>query len=133
MPTMSDTPLRPAWPWWLLAVAWMGVIFLLSAQPDLAFAPEAWKIEPVSLAAHFIEYMILAALLWQAVSRSGARGRRALAVAFALTVLYALSDEFHQMFVPGRVADVRDVLTDVTGALVALAILGRRGCHKQRG
>jgi VanZ family protein len=44
-----------------------------------------------------------------------------------------LSDEFHQMFVPGRVADVRDVLTDGTGALLALAILGSRGCHKQRG
>lgn len=124
--TDEDPVLSPAWPWWLLALAWMGVIFYLSAQPDFAFAPERWMIEPVSLAAHGVEYMVLAALLWQAVSRSGAGDRQALVLAFALALLYAFSDELHQVFVPGRVADPRDLLADAAGALVALVILGRR-------
>ena len=41
----------------------------------------------------------------------------------AVAALYAVTDEFHQSFVPGRYPDVRDVLVDTAGALVAVLLL----------
>ena len=42
--------------------------------------------------------------------------------AIALVVLYGVSDEFHQSFVPGRTSDVADVIADGVGATAAVAI-----------
>lgn len=44
--------------------------------------------------------------------------KKAWLIALALCLLYAASDEFHQLFVPGRGAQVRDVLLDFCGAFV---------------
>jgi len=41
----------------------------------------------------------------------------------AITVLYAISDEWHQRFVPGRSADVQDLLADAIGAVVAVSFM----------
>ena len=50
-----------------------------------------------------------------------------LAAAFAIVFLYAVSDEIHQLFVPGRAAAVGDVLIDTAGGLTGiLALLGFR-------
>ena len=53
--------------------------------------------------------------------------------AFVIAVLYGVSDEFHQSFVPGRTPDAADVLADAVGAALALTaawgwaiLLGRR-------
>lgn len=43
--------------------------------------------------------------------------------ALLLTILYALSDEWHQSFVKGRSASISDVLIDTTGAVIATSIL----------
>ena len=43
--------------------------------------------------------------------------------AFLCTFVYAMSDEFHQNFVPGRHASLIDVSIDCTGALIALCLL----------
>jgi VanZ family protein len=117
---------RRLWLWWGLALVWMGGIFFFSAQTNFDFAPEQWQIDPVSWAAHFAEYAVLAALLWQALRHTPRLGRRAVALAFVLAALYAISDEWHQSFVPGRYPDIRDVLVDVAGALTALLLLGRK-------
>lgn len=45
-----------------------------------------------------------------------------LALAWALTALYAASDEFHQSFVPGRMASPLDVLIDAIGAFLGLSL-----------
>lgn len=117
---------RRLWLWWGLALAWMGIIFFFSAQTNFDFVPTQWQIDPVSWAVHFAEYAVLAALLWQALRYTPRLDRRAAALAFVLAALYAISDEWHQSFVPGRYPDIRDVLVDVAGALVALLLLGRK-------
>jgi VanZ family protein len=43
--------------------------------------------------------------------------------AFAVALLYGLSDEFHQAFVPGRHPDPLDIVTDIAGAAAALLAL----------
>jgi VanZ family protein len=84
--------------------------------------------------AHFIEYGILALLLWRARRRSVEsiehpwRWSKA-GVALGATVLFAITDEWHQSFVPSREGSLRDVLIDSAGAAAALAgwwWLGRR-------
>jgi VanZ family protein len=68
---------------------------------------------------HFAEYFVLAVLVMRALRQEpGIRlSPRRLALGLALTALYALTDEFHQAFVPSRSASVADVLLDVFGGI----------------
>jgi VanZ family protein len=100
----------------------MAVIFCLSAQHDLPHYPEALIDLIVKKLSHMAEYGILAALsLWALGGRSPAIPRSHFLCAFALTALYAASDELHQRFVPGRGPQLLDVGFDVVGAVVGLS------------
>lgn len=115
---------------WLPLLAWMGLIFFLSAQPDLPNPETGFLGELLSSGAHVFVFGVLA-VLWARVL--GARPRGWL-LAFALTIVYALSDEFHQAFVPGRHSDGWDLLCDALGAglaLLAWAWLRRRKATKE--
>ena len=72
----------------------------------------------VNVTAHFTEYLVFGVLLVVAARRTWPAwgwGKLALVV-IALASLYAVTDEFHQSFVPGRVCDPADWLTDTLGA-----------------
>ena len=120
----ENRPLR-----WAAVAAWMGLIFYLSAQPRLprVMPPGLPQIQDVI--GHFTVYAVLAVLLWWALRGEGVR--HPLLWALAATVLYSLTDEFHQSFVPNRHPDVFDLATDFAGAVIALLIVrwlcGRRG------
>ena len=119
--------------YWLPPVLWMGVIFILSAQPSLPHAPDTLLDTILKKAAHMIEYGILAFLLWRALSRGrDTLAWSALVTAFLVSVLYAASDEYHQTFVPGRKGTPVDVGVDAIGALVALLVLGSLGRKGRR-
>lgn len=116
---------------WLPVLAWMAVIFYLSAQPDLPHHPDAMIDVVVKKLSHAAEYGILAALsLWALGSASSSIPRSHLLCAFALTALYAVSDELHQRLVPGRNPRPLDVGFDVAGA--ALALLGMARVRRAR-
>jgi VanZ family protein len=106
---------------WGPAVFQMALIFAISSISDLT--PPAGISDK---SGHSIGYAILGALLLRALARgrlTGVTWGRA-AVAVALATLYGISDEVHQMFVPGRMADVHDVMADFVGAAVAVAVCG---------
>ncbi len=109
---------------WLAALAWMGLIFYLSAQPDLPHAPEPWLDMVVKKTGHAALYGVLALLYLGALRGDGHPFDRVRLLAFGLAVLYAVTDEVHQSFVPGRTPSLWDVLIDGAGA--ALAVLGNR-------
>jgi VanZ family protein len=91
---------------WLPVVAWAALIFALSSVPDLGTGLGGWDLLLRKLA-HAAEYAVLGALLMRAAGRGG--------LAFALGALYAVSDEVHQAFVPGRAGSPLDVALDVVG------------------
>ena len=98
----------------------MALIFYLSAQPSVGPDLPGWT----RVAAHFTEYALLAALWAWALAPH--LGRDALWAAAAISLLYAVADEYHQSFVEGRDADVRDVVADAAGIAVALALVRAR-------
>lgn len=77
-------------------------------------------------AAHLFEYGVLAWLVLRALAASGLTRRQSLRAAFLFCVVFAVSDEWHQTFVPGRHGKVRDVALDTLGAALALSVLARR-------
>jgi VanZ family protein len=99
---------------WGAVVLWMGLIYALSAQPALPSAPAPLLDLIVKKLGHMIEYAILTVLLGEALPS------RSTPLAWALAVLYAMTDEYHQTFVPGRNGCLGDVLIDAVGASIAL-------------
>ena len=109
---------------WVPPLALMGVIFALSAQPDLNSGLGTLDTILRKLA-HMAEYGLLTFLWWRAL-RAVLPGRAAVALAVAIAVAYAVSDEWHQSHVEGRHGSPVDVLIDSVGiAAVALLLLLR--------
>ncbi len=98
---------------WGPPTAWMTLIFILSAQPSLPGPPDAFWDTLLKKTGHFVAYAVLARLYLRAMN---VRGNRRRWIAWGLAVLYAISDEIHQSFVPGRHARLTDVLIDAAGA-----------------
>jgi len=93
----------------------MALIFWSSAQSGGGGIPE-WA----HVLTHFLEYAALAALLLWALAPLP--GGTVWIAAASIAILYAVSDEIHQSFVPERVADPLDVLVDSLGVAAALGI-----------
>ena len=120
---MPVTPSR-ALSLWLPPLVLMGVIFVLSAQPSLDSGLGLLDTIGRKIV-HFAEYALLCALWWRAF-RSVVPPRHAIAVAFAVASLYAVSDELHQSFVEGRHGSPLDWAIDTAGSGAAAIALRRR-------
>ncbi len=100
----------------------MGIIFFLSHQPgsnlSLPSFPGADKI------AHAVAYGLLAALVLRALSPRLRRQypERAAGLSLFICVVYGISDEIHQAFIPGRDASLGDLAADAAGAAIVCAI-----------
>lgn len=110
---------------WLPVAAWCFLIFYLSGVPSLGTGWGIWDLI-LRKGAHMTEYAVLFLLMNRALS--GTLGRSSAAItgtALIAAVLYAVSDEYHQSFVPGRVASAVDVLIDSAGAACGLLLYRR--------
>lgn len=72
--------------------------------------------------AHFIAYLILGILVMNALRSSREYGYQSIALALLICALYAISDEIHQIYVPGRSGELRDVMIDSVGASVGIGV-----------
>lgn len=133
----------------VLLVIWMGFIFsmscenaekssntsgqtikvVLSAVPEFEKQPEEVKkniIEELQFitrkSAHFIGYMILGILASGLILQYENINKK-YPLAFLICVIYAISDEIHQLFVPGRAGQVRDVLIDSAGSFLGIILV----------
>lgn len=129
---------------WLLTALWMGLIFYFSHQPGDASSSLSSGISENIVAAlnmlplvqldiesihtllrksaHFFVYLILGILVLHALRRSEVTGYKSIMYAMIICVFYAITDEVHQLFIPGRSGEVRDVLIDSAGAGTGVAL-----------
>jgi VanZ family protein len=103
-------------------VTWVGVIIWIGGDLlALGYALHS-PFEPLSdvllrKGAHMGEYALLVWLLARALRLSSVQPLTALGVAVLLSLLYAVTDEWHQTFVPGREGTLRDVVIDGVGII----------------
>jgi VanZ family protein len=98
----------------------LAVIFAASSIPNLTRLPG----DISDKSGHSIGYALLGGLILRALAGGRLRGvtwTRVIA-AIVLATLYGVTDEFHQLFVPGRSADRYDVLADFLGATMGTAV-----------
>jgi VanZ family protein len=103
---------------WAPVVLWAAVIFAFSSVPDLGTGLGTWDLVLRKLA-HGLEFAALGALLLRAL-------REALP-ALAAGIAYAVTDELHQHFVPGRLGSPLDVAIDSAGVAIGVALWRRLG------
>ena len=125
--------------YYVLLVAWMGLIFYLSSEGHEASSGRSDAIAHtlqsigvggsadlitflVRKSAHSIAYFVLGCLAVNAFRTHGWRVKTLCAASIAVVVLYAISDELHQLFVPGRSGELRDVLIDSVAGLIGVGI-----------
>jgi VanZ family protein len=113
---MTKPKMERAPRFWKFAAAWALLIFLLSSIPGGSF-PQA-KIFSYDKILHASVYGVLGILCFLASARTWSLRTAVLVLlSAAMTTLYGFTDEFHQLFVPGRSADLYDVLADAVGGL----------------
>jgi VanZ family protein len=123
-PTLTSTRATQRLGTWLPPLALMAAIFVLSAQSDLNSGLGTIDFIGRKII-HMGEYALLCFLWWRAL-RTVMRPKLVPAVAFAMAVAYAATDEFHQHFVSGRHGTPVDVCIDAVGAGIAAFLLIRR-------
>jgi VanZ family protein len=98
---------------WLPVVVWAAVIFTFSSIPSLSTGLGTWD-TILRKGAHLAEYAVLGGLLYRALGRE--------ALALAVGIAYAATDELHQYFVRGRHASPVDVAIDAVGIAVGMLL-----------
>jgi VanZ family protein len=107
-------------PRWLPAIAVMAIIFGFSSIPSQEMPSFGFWDLIVKKGAHMLGYGLLALSFWYGLRLD----RRRWWLALLLAVIYAISDEFHQSFVPGRHPSWVDaLLVDGSGAAFALGLV----------
>lgn len=97
----------------------MGLIFFLSAQPNLDSGLGIWD-DIGRKVVHVIAYLALT-LLWYWALRPVVS--RPLAAAALIAFAYAISDEYHQSFVEGRSGSASDAAIDLSGIILSSLLL----------
>ena len=124
-----------------MGVVWHIIGFIVPGYDQMSLTEQLYWQQtldhPVRKTAHFLEYAVLGALMLNLVVRvarlcGGAGDSKASAsspvpklviIAWALATAYAVTDEIHQMFVPGRSCELGDMLLDSVGVLVGVVLL----------
>jgi VanZ family protein len=143
--------------YWLPALLWTGLVLyassdtfsarntgsILEAVTTFLFGglkPQTFEALHflIRKSAHFTEYGILGLFWFRAWGgrREGHQWKWALA-GMGMALATAIADEVHQSFVPSRTGDVKDVLLDLSGAIIAQLVLWivitQRAAHSRSG
>lgn len=129
----------------VLLISWMALIFYFSAQPSNVSASLSGGITKSLLSqigewlpfvhqkdwqfwhtlvrknAHFMAYMVLGWLAFYKLKTLDVKHAKGFSL--LICILYAMTDEFHQLFVMGRSCEMRDVLIDASGATLGLILI----------
>ena len=107
---------------WLPVIFWCGLIFLFSSIPTVQTSKIYWWDFVLKKTAHVIEYAVLFFLTFRAVTPTNKKSlitNYSLLITFIFCLLYAITDEYHQSFVPGRHCKAMDIGFDSLGMLIS--------------
>jgi len=131
---------------WILVLIWMSVIFMFSSQdveassqssgviseaiyeviedsfPDSPITEDTFEFT-LRNAAHFILYFVLGIFILNALYFYKIKWISLIGFSLLIAVLYALTDELHQYYVPGRAFQVNDLIIDTLGAMTGILIV----------
>ncbi len=129
---------------WVLVIGCMVMIFSFSAQPaedsqelSDSMLDEILRIFMVNASdetiaflsvfirkvAHFAVYALLGGMMFLAIRAHGVKDKRMVLAPWLLSALYAITDEVHQLMVPGRSGQIKDVCIDSLGAITGILIV----------
>lgn len=137
---------------YVILIFWMGLIFYFSHQPavesdivsDGAMSNVVTIIEnifnrdfndneiyniyeygigPLRKCAHVSIYFILGILIYSLLKQYKINNKKVFIISIIFCILYAYSDEMHQLFIPGRSGELKDILIDSLGSLLGIVIL----------
>ncbi|HCF70868.1 MAG TPA: VanZ family protein [Syntrophomonas sp.] len=137
---------------WLAVLLWMLAIYFLSAQPagisngnskgivtrvvdttvkltkaEISEPDKSKLIDRINSAAreymHGVVFLVLGLLVQNAVTKEGAKGIKAIAISLAICVICGITDEIHQLFVPGRAFQVSDLAMDSIGSIMGIGLV----------
>ncbi len=105
--------------YWIPVIATASIIFFISSIPEPPVP--TFEIPHLDKVFHFLEYGVLAFLLRRAMvnGRSPFWQRYASLAAVLFALIYGVSDELHQSFIPHRSPEFLDLLFDGAGAIAA--------------
>lgn len=120
---------------WVVTVAILCVIYRLSAQDAVesqelsdSFVQKILEFLNLNISgdllrkfAHMSEFTVLSFFLGNSIYATW-KTKNATIIAFAVTILSAVGDEVHQIFVPGRAFQTSDILIDSIGALIGAVL-----------
>ncbi len=107
---------------WLPVVLWMIFIFYMSSlefpeKPKVNVGGQKFKVSDILL--HVAEYGMLSILLFRAFHNASERTRqRALLLALIIASFYGVIDEVHQVFVPTRYFEIKDIFSNMVGSSI---------------
>jgi len=96
---------------WLPVVIIMSAIFYLSSLPGKELIAAGLGPEPLHIGGHFFMYFFLYLSLYRATKNHWK--------SLIIVILFSISDEYHQIYTPGRSASIKDLIVDTSAGLVA--------------
>jgi len=108
----------------LPVVVYMIIIFIASSLPEKKLPEIGFEMNDKII--HIGEYFLLYLLFFLSFSnieKDNIISKNLFTFSFILTVFYGITDELHQALVPGRSADIFDIVADIFGALLGILFL----------
>lgn len=110
--------------YWLPTFIWAVVIFSFSSLTTPSTSRIFWQDFIVKKSAHIIIYSIFTVLVHRSLKNTTSlKGNYLFLASLCIVILYAISDEFHQSFTPGREPTLRDAIIDSVSSLITLKII----------
>lgn len=123
----------------ILVIIWMSVIFIMSSFDGSVSSSQSnfivdklvniFNIENTDIVslivrklAHYMEYLILGVLMINMFSEFDIKINTKYIIAIIICIIYASSDEIHQIFIAGRCFSIRDILIDSMGSISGIFI-----------
>ncbi len=102
---------------WVITLLIAITIFYLSSQTFKPGPPAGFNWKPIAY--HFYAFLFLSAFLLISLIKGNPKSKKIILIAIIIAILYGISDEIHQLFVPGRAFAISDILINSAGILFA--------------